>query len=142
MRCLTEALLGVAPKHEYLLILPPDGGEVINAQGTNVEKISTPVKCYSVREQIEIPGILRRHKADLLHSPHFNIPLMCPCPVVATIHDVIYLACREDLPSRAGRLYYSGMMRAAVRLADHIITVSEFSETRYLDSSTQAAAWK
>lgn len=135
MRCLTEALLSVAPEHEYLLILPPDAGGLIDARGANVEKISTAVKCYSVREQIEIPRVLRRHKADLLHSPHFNIPLMCPCPVVATIHDVIYLACPEDLPSRAGRLYYSGMMRAAVRMADHVITVSQFSKseiTRYL----------
>ena len=138
MRCLTEALLEVAPEHEYLLLLPPDGDGMIDGRGAHVEKISSSIKYYSVREQIEIPGILRRHKADLLHSPHFNIPLMSPCPVVATIHDVIYLACPEDLPSRFGRLYYSGMMRAVVRMADHIITVSQFSRseiTQYLKTN-------
>lgn len=138
MRCLTEALLKVAPEHEYLLLLPPDGDGMIDGRGARVEKISSSIKYYSVREQIEIPGILRRHKADLLHSPHFNIPLMSPCPVVATIHDVIYLACPEDLPSRFGRLYYSGMMRAVVRMADHIITVSQFSRseiTQYLKTN-------
>jgi glycosyltransferase involved in cell wall biosynthesis len=129
MRCLTEALLVVAPEHEYLLVLPPDFADTLHVpeRGTKVEKSFTAARYYSIREQLELPRILRRHRVDLLHSPHFNIPLICPCPVVATIHDVIYLACPEDLPSRAGRLYYSAMMRAAVRMADQIITVSQFS---------------
>lgn len=129
MRCLTETLLSVGPEHDYLLILPPDYPDNIQAPagGVKVEKITSAARCYSIREQIELPRIVRQHSVDLLHSPHFNVPLMCPCPVVATIHDVIYLACPEDLPSRAGRLYYSAMIRAAVRMADHIITVSQFS---------------
>ena len=129
MRCLTEALLAVAPEHEYLLILPPDCADLtqVPEHGAKVEKIITAAKYYSVREQFDLPRILRQHRVDLLHSPHFNIPLMCPCPVVATIHDVIYLACPEDLPSVAGRLYYKGMMAGAVRRAEKIITVSSYS---------------
>src|SRR5262249_36775541 len=75
-----------------------------------------------------LPGILRRNKVDLLHSPHFLLPLIRPCRSVVTIHDVIYLACRQDLPSRTGRLYYRGMIAAAARLANRIITVSEYSK--------------
>ena len=108
MRCLTEALLDIAPEHEYLLMLPPHCAGVIrlSEREARVEKIFTAAGYYSIREQFDLPRILRQHRVDLLHSPHFNIPLMCPCPVVATIHDVIYLACPEDLPSVAGRLYY------------------------------------
>ena len=127
MRCLTEALLVVAPEHEYLLILPPDRPEMFFDSGAQVERITPAVKYYSIREQIEIPRILRRHRVDLLHSPHFNLPLVCPCPRVATIHDVIYLACAGDLPSRLGRVYYRTMMALTVRLADRIITDSNFS---------------
>jgi len=129
MRCLTEALLEVAPEHEYLLILPPDYADNIQRSkpGAKMEKIIAVAGYYSLREQIELPRIVRQHGVDLLHSPHFNIPLLCPCPVVATIHDVIYLACAEDLPSVAGRLYYKGMMAAAVRRADRIIAVSQYS---------------
>lgn len=129
MRCLTEALLEVAPEHEYLLILPPDYADNIQRSkpGVKMEKIIAAAGYYSLREQIELPRIVRQHGVDLLHSPHFNIPLLCPCPVVATIHDVIYLACAEDLPSLAGRLYYRGMMAAAVRRADRIIAVSQYS---------------
>jgi glycosyltransferase involved in cell wall biosynthesis len=142
MRCLTEALLAVAPEHDYLLILPPDSAEIIRlpARGAKVQKITSAARYYSIREQIELPRILREHRADLLHSPHFNIPLMCPCPIVATIHDVIYLACREDLPSRAGRWYYKGMMSGAVRRSSRIIAVSKYSRDeirKYLNTERE-----
>jgi glycosyltransferase involved in cell wall biosynthesis len=135
MKCLTEALLAQTPEHEYLLVLPPDAEKMIAAESGRVEKICSSVKYYSVREQVEIPRILRRYKVDLLHSPHFNLPLVRPCPTVVTIHDVIYLACKQDMPSRIGRFYYHGMMAASVRLADRILTDSEFSKKdiiRYL----------
>jgi glycosyltransferase involved in cell wall biosynthesis len=135
MKCLVEAVLARAPEHEYLLIAPPDGSGIIHASNGRVQEIVSPLKYYSVREQIELPGVLRRHQIDLLHSPHFNLPLASSCPMVATLHDVIYLACPEDLPSWLGRGYYRAMMEAAVRRADRIITVSEFSRReifRYL----------
>ena len=128
MKCLVEAVVAQAPDHEYLLITPPNGEDFVAVQGANVEKISPALKYYSVREQIELPRILRRYKVDLLHSPHFLLPLLRPCAAVATIHDVIYLACKQDMPSLAGRLYYRGMMKASVRLAERIITDSQFSK--------------
>src|SRR5258708_4237672 len=131
MKCLVEAVVAHAPEHEYLLIMPPNGEDLV-AQTANVEKISPVLKYYSVREQIELPRILSRHKVDLLHSPHFLLPLVRPCPAVATIHDVIYIACPQDLPSRAGRLYYWAMMKACSRLAARIITDSEYSKSEII----------
>lgn len=133
MKCLTESMVAHTPEHEYLLIMPPGGENLVDAP--KAEKISPRLKYYSVREQIELPRILSRRKIDLLHSPHFLLPLVRPCPAVATIHDVIYLACRQDLPSRAGRIYYRAMMNACARLATRIITDSEYSRkeiVRYL----------
>jgi glycosyltransferase involved in cell wall biosynthesis len=127
MKCLTRAVLEQAPGNDYLMILPPDASPEMRAQTANVVTITTPVECYSIREQLELPRILRRYGADVLHSPHFNMPLACTCPVVVTIHDLIYRACQQDLPSRLGRMYYHGMTAAAVRLADRVITDSEFS---------------
>jgi glycosyltransferase involved in cell wall biosynthesis len=128
MKCLTEAMIEIAPEHQYLLILPPGEEDAITCRTHGVEKISPALKYYSLREQFALPGILRRHKVDLLHSPHFNLPLRRVCPAVVTIHDVIYLACKEDLPSPVGRLYYRAMMAASVKRADRIITDSEYSK--------------
>ena len=133
MKCLAESIAVQAPEHEYLLILPPEIEHLVHAP--NAQKLCTGLKYYSFREQFEWPRILSRHRVDLLHSPHFLLPLVRPCPAVATIHDVIYLACPEDLPSLSGRLYYRTMMNACARMATCLITDSEHSRNeivRYL----------
>ncbi|MGC2742451.1 MAG: glycosyltransferase family 1 protein, partial [Candidatus Angelobacter sp.] len=135
MKCLAESIMAQAPEHEYLLILPPQSEHLIHAP--NAQKLCTGLKYYSFREQVELPRILSRAKVDLLHSPHFLLPLIRPCPAVATIHDVIYMACPDDLPSLAGRLYYRTMMHACSRTATRIITDSEHSKNeivRYLNA--------
>ena len=135
MKCLVEAILRQEPQHDYFLILHPEAEGMIQAGNGRTRKLPCRLPTYSIREQLGLPGMLRRNQVDLLHSPHFLLPLVRPCPAVVTIHDVIYLACQQDLPSRAGRLYYRGMMAAAVRLAKRIITDSEYSKrdiVRYL----------
>lgn len=127
MKGLVEAVVKAAPENDYLLVLPPGSEEAVAAYGPNVDRVETEMKYYSVREQVALPGLLRRNKVDFLHSPHFLLPVACPCPAVVTIHDVIYLACKEDLPSLPGRLYYRAMMAVAVRSAARIITDSKFS---------------
>ncbi len=138
MKCLAESITAQAPEHEYLLILPPQREHLVHAP--NAQKLCTGIKYYSLREQFELPRILNRYKVDLLHSPHFLLPLVRPCPAVATIHDVIYLACPEDLPSFAGRLYYRTMMNACSRMATRIVTDSAHSKaeiSRYLNANPE-----
>jgi glycosyltransferase involved in cell wall biosynthesis len=135
MKCLVEAILEQETDNEYLLLLPSDAPDIIQSSSANVTRVVPHSGYYSFREQIELPRILRRHKVDLLHSPHFLLPLSRPCPAVVTIHDVIYMACPEDLESKLGRLYYRAMMHASGRLAVRIITDSVFSKNeivRYL----------
>jgi glycosyltransferase involved in cell wall biosynthesis len=135
MKCLVEAILKQQTEHDYLLLLPPDADDVISARSVNLTRVVPRSRYYSVSEQIELPRILRKHKVDLLHAPHFLLPVSRPCPAVVTIHDVIYLACPQDLPSSRGRLYYNAMMRTSARLATRIITDSVFSKdeiVRYL----------
>ena len=128
MKCLVEEILQQEPGHDYLLILPADALDTIRSNGANVTRIPGESRYYSIREQVELPRILREHKVDLLHSPHFLLPLSRPCPTVVTIHDVVYIACAQDMQSRLGRLYYSVMMHASSRLATRIITDSIFSK--------------
>ena len=132
MQCLVEAILAQDKSHEFLLILPPDAQDSISTSNGRAERFPCGLKYYSVQEQLELPRILRRHKVDLLHSPHFVLPLLGSPISIATIHDVIYLACKQDLPSWTGRMYYRGMMSATARKADRIITVSEFSKVDIL----------
>jgi glycosyltransferase involved in cell wall biosynthesis len=127
MKCLVEAILAQDPQGEHLLILPPGAEGIIETGNSSAKTITPKLKYYSIREQIQLPWILRKNKVDLLHAPHFMLPLVRPCPSVVTIHDVIPLLWKNDLGSRIGQVYYHGMIYAATRLADRIITDSKFS---------------
>src|SRR5688572_25630709 len=42
---------------------------------------------FSVSEQLAWPQAIRRDRLDVLHAPHFNVPLLAQVPVVVTVHD-------------------------------------------------------
>jgi glycosyltransferase involved in cell wall biosynthesis len=82
---------------------------------------------YSFSEHVTIPAKLRRLGADLLHSPHYVLPFLCPRPTVVTIHDCIHLLFPEYLPNRAALHYARLMMGRAVERSALVFTVSEAS---------------
>lgn len=87
-------------------------------------KVLADFPIYSLKEQIFFPKILSKEKdhCDLIHFPHYNIPLSYNKNFVVTIHDLIHL---YYPPSRCAYLYARTMLEAACRKANLIITVSE-----------------
>jgi glycosyltransferase involved in cell wall biosynthesis len=82
---------------------------------------------YSLREHLTIPRKLHRLGAQLLHSPHYVLPLFCSKPSVVTVHDCIHLLFPEYLPNRMAYRYARFMMGSAIRRSDLVFTVSEAS---------------
>jgi len=82
---------------------------------------------YSLREHFSIPQQLERLGADLLHSPHYVLPLLCRKRAVVTIHDCIHLLFPQYLPNRMALSYAKYMMRHAVHRGAAILTVSDAS---------------
>jgi glycosyltransferase involved in cell wall biosynthesis len=82
-----------------------------------------------VREQLALPRLLRRLRADVLLAPaNRGLPLVSPCPGVLTLHDAVEwdraLVERPTGRSRARFAYASAVSLAA---AAEIVTVSAFS---------------
>lgn len=128
MRSIVDALLHETPKHEYLLIVPRGSEHLLTLNGGNARLIPVDLPYYSIREQISIPAILAKYRVDLFHSPHFVVPVVQTCPVVVNIHDVIYMARKDELKSRLGRLYYRCMMPLAAHWSNAVITSCEFTK--------------
>jgi len=82
---------------------------------------------YGLREHYSIPLKLRSLGADLLHTPHYVLPLLCRQPAVTTIHDCIHLLFPEYLPNRMALRYARLMMGSAIRRSALVFTVSEAS---------------
>jgi glycosyltransferase involved in cell wall biosynthesis len=66
----------------------------------------------------------KRHRADLLHIPHFSAPVRSPMPFVVTIHDVIPLVLPEYRASRSMQAHLAIVSRT-VKCARLILTPSQ-----------------
>jgi len=53
------------------------------------EKVALDHRHYSLAEQIKLPKILKELQPDLVHFPHFNVPLLYRGKYVVTIHDIL-----------------------------------------------------
>lgn len=80
---------------------------------------------YSLREQWEIPRAFRRSGAMILHSPHYNLPVVMASKTVVTVHDLIHLKFPQYWPSMAARAYARFFFYHVVPKAQAILTVSE-----------------
>jgi glycosyltransferase involved in cell wall biosynthesis len=75
-------------------------------------------------EQLLLPVTLRRLRVDLLHSPHYTIPLYgVDARRVVTFHDMIFLL-YPGFHQRTKVMFFSRMIRLAARLANHVIADS------------------
>src|ERR1700692_2760052 len=68
---------------------PPRGAEELAAAGIDLEDQRAPLGVDW--EQGLLPRRLRRADVDLLWSPLLTLPLDCPVPAVATVHDLTVL---------------------------------------------------
>ena len=74
-------------------------------------------------EQLVQPWELCRIGADLVHGPVFVGPLLAPCPMVVTIHDLSFIRF-PGLFRPANRLYLTVLTRLSARRARRLIAVS------------------
>lgn len=75
-------------------------------------------------EQIAFPRLVRKMNLDLLHSPHYTMPLSHPVPTVVTFHDLTFFVYPEK-HVRSKQVFFPWMMRRSSKKADMIITDSE-----------------
>jgi glycosyltransferase involved in cell wall biosynthesis len=111
---LTEQLVKVSPKNEYLLFSPK-----------NRKDLSTPGRW--IWDQIGFPKRARKARVDLLHQPCFSAPIFFRGKKVVTCNDLISIFFPENLPL-ASRLFYSKWEPFSYRHADHIIAISEHTK--------------
>lgn len=54
------------------------------------KKVVADIPHYSLSEQINLVQIFLKENLDLLHVPHFNVPVFYPKNFVITIHDILW----------------------------------------------------
>lgn len=92
----------------------------------NVEIIDFCTKIYGIQEQLKFPyKKLKTLKPDILHVPHYNVPIFYKGRMFVTIHDLTHLVLPEILPNRFAYIYAWMMLWIACHKAEKIFTDSE-----------------
>jgi glycosyltransferase involved in cell wall biosynthesis len=75
-------------------------------------------------EQVGLPGQVRAHRLDVLHSPHYTMPLRHSARSVVTFCDMTFVL-HPELHQMVKRVFFPTMMRLSARRADRLIAISE-----------------
>src|SRR5258708_15052955 len=75
LRNLIDQLQKIDDKNEYYIFhLKPEYDSLVY-HTENFHKILTDFKWYGFDEQRKFPQLLKQHDLDLIHFPHFNVPI-------------------------------------------------------------------
>jgi glycosyltransferase involved in cell wall biosynthesis len=74
-------------------------------------------------EQVGLPRLVRRLGADVLHCPHYTMPLAAGVPVVVTLHDATFFT-HPELHSAVKRRFFRAWTRISLRRARRCIVPS------------------
>jgi glycosyltransferase involved in cell wall biosynthesis len=129
---LLEELIRIDTANQYILLFK-EAPKGLNLPDNFKVKL---VDChwYGLKEQIMMPKILNKLKPDLVHFPHFNIPIFYRGKFIVTIHDLIMTRFPSRRASTLNKLFfklkygiYEQVIKRAVAKAQAIIAVSEFT---------------
>lgn len=136
---LIEYLEKVDNTNQYLIFLRKENWDQYNPANKNFKKVLADFRWYSLSEQILMPYLIWKYKIDLMHFPHFNVPLLNFKKFVVTIHDLILIQFPTPRASTLGPLMYKiknlayrMVISSAVKKSAKIITVSQYTESQLL----------
>ena len=97
----------------------------------NVGYLSTAASPFSLRQQWELPRLLRQAGAAVYHSTYALMPYRPGVPTLLTLYDLI----PEQFPqmvSPQARLFFKVANRLALRASNHFLAISEATRRDYL----------
>lgn len=132
---LVEHLQEIDHDNEYVVFLKKDNWDDFQPKNSNFKKVMADYQWYSLEEQIFLPFKIRKSKVDLMHFPHFNVPIFYWGKFMVTIHDLIITHFPTKRATTLGPILYfikqTGyrlVIWFAAKKAKRVITVSKFSK--------------
>jgi len=137
---LIEGLARVTSGNEYMLFLKKEEYDSFKVPASNFKKVLADFSWYGVSEQVNFPHIIESNEIDLMHFPHFNVPIFYKGKFVITIHDLtlhrfktVRASTKSLLTYQFKHLAYKYIISTSVRKAAQIIVPSEFTKKELMD---------
>jgi len=138
---LIEALQELDRENDYVIFLRRENFDEYLPQNPRFKKVLADYSWYGFAEQFFLPFKIYAQKVDLMHFPHFNVPIFYFKKYIVTIHDLILRHFATRRASRLGTLLYwiknlgyRVVIWLALKRAKKIITVSEYVENDIIKS--------
>jgi len=132
---------------DFVIFLSPANFDEFNVKNPRVKKVKLNIAWYSWREQLIMPWLIAKEKLDLIHFPHFNVPIFTPTKLIVTIHDLILThfptvraTTKNTWVYRFKNLAYRFVLRMVIFRAEKIIAVSEFTKQDIIHTFPRAAS--
>lgn len=132
IRNLLANLSEIDNKNEYFVLLKERDVKRFD-YGKNFTNIEADFNWYSLAEQIKLPKLLESLKLDLVHFPHFNVPVFYRGKFVVTIHDLIHQHFKmkrattlDPLTYQIKQFGYRKVFKFAIEKSEKIIVPSMF----------------
>jgi glycosyltransferase involved in cell wall biosynthesis len=138
---LIENLEKIDSQNQYVIFLRQNNFGEYQPSVSNFKKVLADYRWYSLAEQLAMPSKIYEEKIDLMHFPHFNVPVFYFEPFVVTIHDLIL----RHWPTRRAstldpvrywlkNLAYKIVIWLAIKRAKRIIVPSNYVKNDILKS--------
>lgn len=131
-------LANIDQENEYILFLRKSNWDEFE-ETLKFKKVLADYQWYSLEEQLKMPQKIKEANVDLMHFPHFNVPLMNKAPFVVTIHDLILLEHPTKRASKLGPLTYAAkhagykkVISQALNRSRAVIVPSEYTKQSIL----------
>ncbi len=132
---LVENLEIIDHRNQYFIFLTRENFDAYRPRSKNFRKILADYQWYTFAEQLKFPKLLKKYRLDLVHFPHFNVPLLYRGAFVVTIHDLILMHFPTIKASALNPVFYwikflayRIVISSAAKRAKKIIAVSCFTK--------------
>lgn len=120
-------------ENEYFIFVSP-GEDRCLQESDNVHIIEVNCPTYPLWEQLALPNAVAKVKPDLLHCTSNTAPIYNSCPLILTLHDIIFLEPRQSgnksWYQNMGWYYRRIVVPHILNKCKRIITVSHFECNR------------
>ena len=146
---LIENLEKIDKNNQYFIFLREENFSEYQPQNKNFHKVLANYRWYTLAEQIKFPYLLKKYRLDLMHFPHFNVPILYRGKFVVTIHDLILIHFPTVRSSTLSPLIYwikflvyKVVIKSAIYRSQKIIAVSYFTKKDILKEYNKIARKK
>jgi len=130
---LIKNLQKIDKHNQYFIFLHKNNWSHLKFTNKKFTKVLADISWYSLEEQTKLSGIFKSQNLDLLHVPHFNVPIIYRGKFIVTIHDLIHhhfpqtsATTKNFILFKLKRAAYHRIFKNAITKSKKIIVPSNF----------------